>query len=113
MMRSQAEIRKFAVNMSDDGGMFILRCNKTGADLRVVASWWFGWDHVSVSTKKRIPNWDEMEFVKRTFFRDDETAMQLHVPPSDHINCHPYCLHLWRPHGCDIPRPPAWMVGPV
>lgn len=112
-MRDISEIKQYAVHTSVDGGMFALRCNKTGADLKVVASWGCGWDHVSVSTKKRIPNWDEMEFVKRTFFRDDETAMQLHVPPSDHINCHPYCLHLWRPHDCGIPRPPAWMVGPA
>ena len=54
-----------------------------------------------------------MEQVKRLFFRDDETAMQLHVQPADHINCHPHCLHLWRPHGVEIPRPPAFMVGPT
>ena len=53
-----------------------------------------------------------MEHVKRAFFKDDETAMQLHVPPSDHVNHHPHCLHLWRPNdGRDIPRPPAIFVG--
>ena len=45
-------------------------------------------------------------------FWPDEAAMQLHVPASDHINCHPYCLHWWRPIGQEIPRPPSWMVGP-
>jgi hypothetical protein len=39
-----------------------------------------GWDHVSVSTQVRCPTWEEMEFVKRLFFEDGETAMQLHVP---------------------------------
>jgi hypothetical protein len=78
-----------------------------------------------------------MAFVKRLFFRDDETAMQLHVPASDHVNQHPYCLHLWRPQADEeiaaeraeweragepwpygdlrspggIPRPPAVFVG--
>lgn len=80
--------------------------------LRVIAAAGMGWDHVSVSRADRTPTWDEMEYAKRVFFKDDETAMQLHVPPSDHVNCHPYCLHLWRPHDVAIPRPPAIMVGP-
>ncbi|HEY1881361.1 MAG TPA: hypothetical protein VGG68_15650 [Caulobacteraceae bacterium] len=50
--------------------------------------------------------------MKRAFFRDDETAMQLHVPPTDHINAHPCCLHLWAPNdGRQIPRPPGEFVG--
>ena len=80
------------------------------ADMRVIASAGARWDHVSVSRRNRPPNWPEMEYIKRLFFRDDETAMQLHVPPSDHISVHPHCLHIWRPHGVEIPRPPAMMV---
>jgi hypothetical protein len=53
-----------------------------------------------------------MEFVKRRFFHDDETAMQLHVPVAQHINHHPYCLHLWRPQQGHIPTPPPHMVAP-
>lgn len=81
------------------------------APLMVIASGGEGWDHVSVSRKNRCPNWPEMELVKRLFFRDAETAMQLHVPPSDHINNHPHCLRLWRPQDAEIPRPPSIMVG--
>ena len=80
--------------------------------LRVIAAAGMGWDHVSVSTPSRCPTWDEMERVQRLFFEDSETAFQLHVPPSEHKNCHPYCLHLWRPHGVEIPRPPSIMVAP-
>lgn len=79
--------------------------------LRVIASWGMGWDHVSVSLEHRTPKWAEMERVRRTFFHDHETAMQLHVPPGEHINCHPYCLHIWRPQKVEIPRPPSSMVG--
>lgn len=79
--------------------------------LFVVASSDEGWDHVSVSRRTRCPNWIEMEQVKRLFFRDDETAMQLHVPPAEHVNAHAYCLHLWRPLDQEIPRPPAIFVG--
>ena len=65
--------------------------------LNVLASNGGGWDHVSVSHPLEIPNWEEMEVVKRMFFAENETAMQLHVPESVHINQHPNCLHLWRP----------------
>jgi len=79
--------------------------------LRIIASADLGWDHVSVSRQNRPPNWTEMSFVKRLFFKEGETAMQLHVPVEDHVNCHPNCLHLWRPHDQEIPRPPSIMVG--
>ena len=65
--------------------------------LRVIASTGAGWDHVSVSLPDRCPTWAEMDKVKRLFWRDAETVMQLHVPRTEHVNCHPNCLHLWRP----------------
>lgn len=80
--------------------------------LRVIASGSMGWDHVSVSRADRCPTWDEMEWVKRELFADDDCVMQLHVPVAEHKNCHPYCLHLWRPHDAEIPRPPSFMVAP-
>lgn len=92
-------------------GLFELPSPRTAATLRCIASTGDGWDHVSVSLPNRCPNWIEMEHVKRAFFKDDETAMQLHVPASDHINAHPYCLHLWRPNdGRNIPRPPPELI---
>lgn len=69
--------------------------------LRIIASNGAGWDHVSVSLPDRCPTWDDMEYVRKLFFKPDETVMQLHVPESDHINNHPYCLHLWRPQTSD------------
>ena len=79
--------------------------------LRVLATTGEGWDHVSVSLSDRTPTLEEMEFVAKLFFKPDETAMQLHVPATDHVNNHPFCLHLWRPHDAVIPRPPASLVG--
>ena len=38
--------------------------------------------------------------------------MQLHVPVAEHLNAHPYCLHIWRPHDQVIPKPPAVFVAP-
>lgn len=83
------------------------------APMMIIASVGNGWDHVSVSRRTRCPNWAEMEQVAQAFFKEGETAMQLHVPVSDHVNDHPYCLHWWRPLDCEIPRPPSWMVGGV
>lgn len=83
------------------------------AELTIMASSDFGWEHVSISRRNRCPNWIEVCAIKELFFGDDETVMQLHVPTSDHINDHPNCLHLWRPTHQEIPRPPGWMVGGV
>jgi len=109
-MRPLDELKTYALDMGEDGGAFKIPHPATGVFLQVIASNGGGWDHVSVSLPNRCPNWREMEFVKRLFFKPDETSMQLHVPPSDHINCHPNCLHLWRPQEGSIPRPPEWMV---
>jgi hypothetical protein len=92
-------------------GMFMIPSPIDQKQIAVVASSGGGWDHVSVSRPTRCPNWPEMEYIASLFFKDDETAMQLHVPSSDHVNNHPYCLHWWRPHNTTIPRPDAIMVG--
>lgn len=110
--RRDMERRHYGVDGDETCGMFVLNGVKFKRALKVIASSGGGWDHVSVSLPDRCPTWEEMEAVKRLFFREDETAMQLHVPATDHISFHPYCLHLWRPHDAAIPRPPAFMVGP-
>lgn len=94
-------------------GAFTMPSPVDSGELCIVASSGEGWDHVSVSRPNRCPNWPEMDHIKRLFFKDEEAAMQLHVPPSENISVHPFCLHLWRPHKTEIPRPPSWMVGLV
>lgn len=70
-----------------------------------------GWEHVSVSTPARCPNWQEMCFVKDLFWAPDDVVMQLHPARSDYVNNHNSCLHLWRPQGQTIPTPPVKLVG--
>lgn len=112
---------------SDDSeglmGAFTVR-GPYGADLRIISSgtaeWdkrrgrqaYFGWEHVSVSTDRRCPNWPEMSFVKDLFWEPEETVVQFHPPQSEYVNHHPYCLHLWRPIDAIIPLPPSFSVGP-
>lgn len=102
------------VEVADNDGLAFICRSPVEPDkaLRVIASNGFGWDHVSVSLVDRCPVWEEMEHVRSIVFLPEETAMQLHVPDSDHISHHPNCLHMWRPHALPIPRPPGWMVAP-
>ena len=108
----------YATSTGDDYGAFIVP-GPFNCDLRVIASPGdanenIPWEHVSVSLPNRCPNWPEMEHVKRSFFLPQETAMQLHVPVSEHLSLHPHCLHIWRPNdGRAIPMPPASFVAPV
>lgn len=94
-------------------GAFVVH-GPCGCDLKIIASGAdeFAWEHVSVSTERRPPNWQEMCFVKDLFWEPEECVMQLHPPRSQYINCHPHCLHLWRPTLVPIPMPPSILVGP-
>lgn len=96
--------------VNDDG--YSAGTTKYGIRFAVIVSWGMGWDHVSVSTPRRCPSWNEMDEVKQEFFGLHTCVMQLHVPVAEHVNFHPHCLHLWRPQMLVIPQPPALMVGP-
>lgn len=112
---------KFRVKTTADdlepglNGLFVVRSIKLKNPLRVIASDGGGWEHVSVSLQDRTPTWSEMAFIKALFWDPEDLVVQMHVPESDHVNCHPFCLHLWRAAGrndyCE--RPPAYMVGPT
>lgn len=83
--------------------------------LLCIASDQDGWEHVSCSPNKpRCPYWDEMAFVKQLFWDEEDAVIQIHPPRSQHIDCHPYALHLWRKVGTNhfFEAPPSWMVGP-
>lgn len=71
----------------------------------------YPWEHVSISTHNRCPNWEEMCFVKELFWDDEETVVQYHPAKSNYINRHPYCLHLWKPVLAVLPLPPTIMIG--
>lgn len=95
-----------------NNGAFLIAAPRQVA-LRCIASDGMGWEHVSVSLPERCPTWAEMHFIKTQFWDAEDTVMQLHPPESSYVNCHPYCLHLWRPtDGRPIPLPPSLLVGP-
>ena len=97
-------------------GRYIKIISSDGEDLKLPALDITGgegrWEHVSASLENRPPNWAEMCFVKNLFWDEEECVVQYHPPASKYVNCHPHCLHLWKPIGIDVPTPPHWMVGP-
>lgn len=110
----KSELAIYGMAGDEGNGVFnveIVSAIRPKVTLHVIAANGMGWDHVSVSHRHRIPKWDEMSFVHRLFFKANETAMQLHVPLTQHINVHDHCLHLWRPQDEVIPAPPGMMVG--
>ena len=59
-----------------DGGCGHLFLNGVNAEPMVIV--WSnggGWEHVSVSYRRKTPTWDEMCRVKELFFNDDETVL--------------------------------------
>ena len=109
--RSRDVIARYGSTGDDTCGRFFLQSPIDRAAMCIIASSGEGWDHVSVSRRNRVPNWIEMEFVKRRFFKPEEVVFELHVAEADHISNFPHCLHLWRPTDQEIPLPPKWMVG--
>lgn len=103
-----------SIGIGTNNGAFRIPCHrgKKPVLLHVIASDGYGWEHVSVSLPHRTPTWDEMCFIKDVFWDETDMVVQYHPPKSEYINCHPYCLHLWRPIGQVIPAPESILVGP-
>jgi hypothetical protein len=80
-------------------------------EFTVIASDGEGWEHVSVSLKNRIPNWEEMCFIKDLFWDENDVVVQFHPAKKDYVNNHSNCLHMWKPTGKQIETPPAILVG--
>lgn len=97
---------------NEKNGFFRLPHPKGFGFYLVLASDGWGWDHVSISlidnlgrSIDRTLNWEEMEEIKKIFFKDDEDVVEFHPREEDYINEHPYVLHLWRPNLVLMPTP--------
>lgn len=68
------------------------------------------WEHVSVHAigldGPRIPTWEEMQYVKELFWKDEETVVQFHPKKSQYVNRNPNVLHLWRHKEIEFILPP-------
>lgn len=52
------------------------------------------WVHASMSRRDQVPSYEDLCALRDAVFRDGY-AYQVFAPPADHINIHPYTLHLW------------------
>lgn len=97
-------------NTYGNNGVFIFKY--IGIEVRCLASDGMGWEHVSVSLEKNeSPSWRIMCYVKDLFWDKEDTVIQFHPAKSEYVKVHPYCLHLWRPIGVEIPKPKPEMIG--
>lgn len=118
---NQYRVRKGAYRSDDsfgNNGAFFVPRRGQSLPLKVIASDGglpgdLAWEHVSVSLPDRCPTWEDMSFIKDLFWGPEDCVVQYHPPRSAYVNFHPFCLHLWRPVGLDLPQPPSLLVGYV
>jgi hypothetical protein len=99
-----------------NNGYFLVENGPSGRFLSVIASDGCEWEHVSAKAmykpgRFKVPNWEEMCYLKTLFWDPEDVVMQLHPKQSEYVNNHPSVLHLWRPVGLPIPQPPPILVG--
>lgn len=55
------------------------------------------WMHVSVGRPRQMPSYEDLAFIKRVFIGPERAAIQVFPRASEHVNIHPFVLHLWMP----------------
>ena len=84
-----------STDLEGNNGFF--RMTIKGLKVNCIASNGDGFEHVSVTLDlKRTPSWEVMSTVKDIFWDTEDLVVQIHPPKSQYVDCHPYCLHLWR-----------------
>ncbi len=68
------------------------------------------WKHVSFSRNSRIPDYTDIQMVKRIFVGTDKKAIQIFPAEKEHVNIHPNTLHLFCPLEFD-PLPDFRIMG--
>lgn len=53
------------------------------------------WLHLSLSHPKRMPTYDDLVYLKKHWAGEDRKCIMVMPPKSEHVNIHPFCLHLW------------------
>ena len=87
-------------------------CSVNGIKCSLIASWYGGWEHVSIAPydKKITPSWNDMCKLKNMFWSEDEAVVQIHPRKQDYVNAAKNCLHLWKPIEQELPLPPKEFV---
>lgn len=103
--------------MNGINGVFIVPCPLRRFRLCCLSSDQLGWEHVSVSVVakdgfkvNRVPSYEELMHVRDLFWKPEEWVVQYFPAKEEHVNVHPYTLHLWRTPAQAMPTPPKLFV---
>lgn len=61
------------------------------------------WLHVSFSRKSRIPDYKDIQLVRKDFIGTDKKSIMVFPDEAHYVNFAEYCLHLW--YSADNPLP--------
>lgn len=56
------------------------------------------WIHASISRRDRVPSYDDLCMLKNVVFGPNRICAQVFECEKNHVNIHPFCLHLWGPN---------------
>lgn len=101
-----------------DGNNGYFRIPYENITINLIVSDGKGWDHASVSISdkphknpRRLPNWNEMEYVKNIVWDKEETTVQFHPKESEYRTIGPV-LHIWKKQGHEYELPNGLFVAP-
>jgi hypothetical protein len=52
------------------------------------------WLHASISRPETMPSYDDLVLLHKSVWPDG-WSYQVFAPPAEHVNIHPFALHLW------------------
>ena len=61
------------------------------------------WLHVSFSRKSRIPDYKDIQLVRKDFIGTDKKSIMVSPDEAHYVNIAKYCLHLWYSAANPIP----------
>lgn len=84
------------VEERDDGALFRAGMSSSIIVSGSVESDRLRWLHASIARPASMPTYADMVFLHKHGIGSDRKAFQVFAPSSEHVNIHPYCLHLWH-----------------
>lgn len=61
------------------------------------------WLHASIARRDSMPTYEDLVALHYAVWGNNGWAYQVFAPQTEHVNIHPYALHLWgRPDGAAV-----------
>ncbi len=91
--------------LSKDADQYIRSYDFNGLHVIVSSAKYQGaeWLHVSFSRKSRIPDYKDIQLVRKDFIGTDKKSIMVFPDEEHYVNIAKYCLHLW--YSADNPIP--------